>query len=157
MIEKNIHYSKIFKIILVAGGAIVVLLVTFLFGVTVGFHKASFSYRVGEHYDVLFGRSDDADIPPSFDADAIPGGNEAAGKIISVELPTFIVVGPDNIEKKVEVGSETVINELRGSASSSAIVVGDSAVVIGTPGANSDIAAEFIRVFPADSGMSSGR
>ncbi len=157
MIEKNIHYSKLFKTIIVIGAVVVVLLATFLFGVAVGFHKASFSYRVGEHYDVLFGKNDMMNVPPAFDADDIPGGHEAAGKIISVELPTFIVVGPDNIEKKVEIGNETVITELRGSASSSDITVGDSAVVIGAPGTNSDIAAQFIRLFPADSATTTGQ
>lgn len=157
MLEKNIHYSKLFKTIIVVGVALVIILATFLLGVSVGFHKASFSYRVGEHYDVLFGKNDTIDVPPSFDADDIPGGHEAAGKIISVELPSFVVVGPDNIEKKVEVEDGTVITELRGSASSSDIAIGESAVIIGEPGTNSDIEAQFIRIFPAGPTTAAGQ
>jgi len=151
MIEKNIHHSKTFKIILATGGAIIILLVTFLFGILVGFHKASFSYRVGEHYDSLFSRNDGNAILPPIDTDAIPGGHEAAGKIISVELPVFMVVGPDNIEKKIDIVNGTVITKLRAAASSSNIIVGDSAVIIGMPGTDSDIDAQFIRIFPATS------
>lgn len=150
MLEKNIHHSKIFKTILFAGGAVILVLVVFLLGVSVGFHKASFADRVGEHYDALFGRNGTDVMPPSFDADDIPGGHEAAGKIISVELPVFVVIGPDNIEKKVEIGNDTVITELRSTASSSDIEVGDSAVIIGMPGTDSDIVAQFIRIFPAN-------
>ncbi len=149
MLEKNIHYSKIFKTTLIAGGVVIVVLVIFLTGVAVGYHKASFSYRVGEHYDALFDKDDHNPMTPAFDADAIPGGHEAAGKVVSVELPVFVVVGPDNIEKKVEIEDNTVINKLRGTASSSDISVGDSVVIIGTPGTDSDIAAQLIRIFPA--------
>jgi hypothetical protein len=150
MIEKNIHHSKTFKIILISGGTLIVLLTVFLAGIAVGFHKASFSYRVGTHYEALFGKNDMQMIAPPFDADEIPGGHEAAGKIIAVELPVFVVVGSDNIEKKIEIATSTVITELRGAASSSAIAIGDSVVVIGMPGADSDIAAQFIRIFPAN-------
>lgn len=149
MIEKNIHQSKTFKIVLLSGGALIVILATFVLGVYVGFHKASFSYRVGEHYDALFNKNDKTMPPPPFDADDIPGGHEAAGKIISVELPVFVVVGPDNIEKKVEVATDTVVTELRSATTSNAIKVGEDAVVIGAPGADSDIVAGFIRILPA--------
>lgn len=148
MIEKNIHHSKTFKVILITGGAIIILLVTFLFGIVIGFHKASFSYRVGEHYDSLFSRNDGNVLPVPIDADSIPGGHEAAGKIISVELPLFVVVGPDNIEKTIDLDDGTVITKLRGTASSSDLQVGDSAVIIGMPGTDSDIDARFIRIFP---------
>ncbi len=151
MIEKNIHHSKLFKIILAIGASIIIILLAFLSGIAVGFHKASFSYRVGEHYDTLFGRNNGAMLPVPIDSDAIPGGHEAAGKIISIELPVFVVVGPDNIEKKVDIGYETVITELHNTASSSDLKVGDSAVIIGMPGTDSDIDARFIRIFPTAS------
>lgn len=149
MIEKNIHHSKTFKIIIASGAAIVVILLAFLFGIATGFQKASFSCRVGEHYDNLFVKNSGTMLPPQFDADAIPGGHEAAGKIVAVDLPVFVVIGPDNIEKKINIAEETVITELRSTASSSDLKVGDSAVVIGVPGAESDIDARFIRIFPA--------
>ena len=150
MIEKNIHRSKSFKIVIISGGAVVVILAVFILGIDVGFHKAAFSYRVGEHYDALFGKNDRDEMPSSIDADTIPGGHEAAGKIIAVELPDFVVIGPDNIEKKVEIASGTVITEIRGATTSSAIKVGDSAVIIGAPSGNADMSAQFIRIFPAD-------
>ncbi len=150
MLEKNIHQSKTFKIILFSGGAFVVLLAVFVLGIDVGFHKASFSYRVGEHYDVLFGRNNMGMMPLPLDTDAISGGHEAAGKIVSIELPVFVVVGPDNIEKKIDVGDYTAITELRGVASSSDLKIGDSVVVIGMPGTDSDIDAQFVRIFPAN-------
>ena len=151
MLEKNIHRSKTFKTILVVGGSVIVILAVFVLGVDVGVHKASFSYRVGEHYDSLFGRNDGSIVPPPIYADTIPGGHEAAGKIVSVELPVFVVVGPDNIEKKIDVVDGTVVTKLRAAASSSDIKIGDSAVVIGMPGTDSDIDAQFIRIFPAGS------
>ena len=146
MIEKNIYHSKTFKVILIAGGALIIILASFEMGVAVGFHKASFSYRVGEHYDALFG--DNHLMPPLFDTDSLPGGHEAAGKVMSISLPTFVVVGPDNIEKKIDIASDTAIAKIRGAGNSSDIKVGDSVVIIGAPGTDSDIDAQFIRIFP---------
>jgi len=147
MLEKNFHHSKTFKTILIAGGALIVILASFEMGAAVGFHKASLSYRVSEHYDVLFGNGHPM-LPP-LDTEALPGGHEAAGKIVAVDLPIFVVVGPDNIEKKIDIATDTAIANVRGQGSSEDIKVGELVVVIGAPGADSDIDAQFVRVFPA--------
>ena len=107
MIEKNIHHSKVFKIASLVIGLIVVLATFSNSAFPSGFHKSSLSCRVGEHYDALFG-SYGRTLPP-FDPDALSGEHEAAGKDSLVDLPIFVVLGPDNIEKKVDVASGTSV------------------------------------------------
>lgn len=105
----------------------------FELGAFVGYHRAQFSYRGGERYAVMMSGS------------PIHG---AAGRIVSVSMPSFVVVGPDNVEKTVTVNGKTMITRMRGQASTSAIQPDEFTVVLGDPDDAGFINARFIRLMP---------
>ena len=71
-----------------------------------------------------------------------------AGKIISINLPTLVVEDKDNVEKTIVVSTDTIIRKYRDAINSSDLAAGDFIVVIGSPDANAEIAAQFVRVLP---------
>lgn len=124
------------KILVALLGLIAVLLI-FKAGMLVGYHRAAFSYHFGDNYYRAFGDRDD-----------FPNAHGAVGRIIKVSLPTFVLIGPDNIEKTVLVKADTLIRHFRESASSTELQVDDNVVVLGRPNSESQIEAKFIRLLP---------
>lgn len=143
---KYIYKSHAFKVILLCICALIVALVIFQAGIFVGFRKASFSYGFGDRYHQTFGDMHRGMM--GFSRDDLSSGHGAAGKIIRVTLPTFMIATQDNLEKSVLIDKDTVIRRFRDTISSSEIKTDDIAVVIGAPNAEGQIVAKFIRLMP---------
>jgi hypothetical protein len=124
----------------------VIMLLIFQAGVMVGFRKAMFMSRTGDmYYRGLEGR------PGKF-IGVFPGEGIAAhgavGEIISVNLPTFVIEGPEKLERIVRVGSDTEIRRFRTTASTTDLVSGEFVVVIGEPNDDAEVVAKLIRIMP---------
>ncbi len=111
--------SKVILTILVALGALVLLLGAFSAGVHVGERKV--------HYR----------------------GHGVFGKILSVSGSTLVVQGKDNVEQNVLVSTSTVIRVGREQGSLADIHADNQAAVFGTPNDQGQIDARLIRLFPA--------
>ena len=140
--------SKAFRGALTIVGIALAALVIFQAGEAIGFRKAAFSYRFGDNYYRAFSSERG---PKSFRMQMRGGFMEAhgaAGRIVSINLPTFVVSGPDEVEKVVLIGDDTEIRHFDTSVAASELRVGDFAVVIGSPNENSQIEAELVRILP---------
>jgi hypothetical protein len=126
-------------------GIVIVALLIFSAGVTVGFYKASFGHAWGENYEYNFGLAPNR---PILGKDTFPNANGAIGKIIKIELPTLIVQDKDNTEKVILITSDTQMEEMKNPITTSDLKIDASVVVIGTPNKQGQIEAKFIRVMP---------
>lgn len=143
--------SKTFKKVLLGIGILIVALVIFQAGMFVGFHKASFSYGWGDNYRKTFeGPRGEfgGGMMGGFSRNNLPGAYGAVGKIIKVNLPTVVVMGPDNIEKIILIKDDTLIREFRNELKATDLQINDQVVVIGSPNASSQIEAKLIRIMP---------
>lgn len=144
--------SKRVRTIVLSLSVLIVALIIFRAGISVGYHKAAFSYRLGENY---YYRAFSPNKGPmmgigfaEFDRDDLTSGHGAIGKIVKINLPTFVVSSPDNIEKIVTINDDTQVRRFRDTASSSDLRLDESVIVIGTPDDNGQIVAKLIRLIP---------
>jgi hypothetical protein len=142
----KVFESKISLKILCGIGIVIIALLIFYAGVTVGFYKASFGNAWGENYERNFGFGPDR---PLLGKDNFPNANGAIGKIIKIELPTIIVQDKDNTEKVVSINNNTQIQEMRNNITANNLKLDDFIVVIGTPNNQGQVEAKFIRIMPA--------
>jgi hypothetical protein len=144
---KDYIKSRSFRGIIVGIGAAVIVLIIFQAGVFVGYRKASFAYRFGDNYYRTFNRRTPAPLGfPVGDKFFVSHG--AAGQVMSISLPTFVVAGPDSVEKTVLVGTSTLVRKLDAELKPEDIKTGDFVVVIGDPNDDSQIQAKLIRILP---------
>jgi hypothetical protein len=144
--------SKTFQNIIIVVGILIAISIIFQIGVFVGFKKASFSYGWGDNYRKTFGGP-----RGEFGEMGMMGGpsqnflnpHGAIGKIIKIDLPTLVVIGPDNVEKVVLIKDDTLIRQFRQEVKASNLKVNDEIVVIGSPNNSSQIEAKLIRLKPA--------
>lgn len=151
---KNIFESKFIKGLVVGIAVFVIALIIFQAGVLVGYKKAGFSSRMGDNYYRAFNndnsqRRDASMMRGPFDD--LAGGHGAAGKIVKINLPTFIVSSPDGIEKTVLVTDDTNIRQFRETISSKNLQLDQHVVVLGSPNDDGNVVAKFIRVLPPPS------
>jgi hypothetical protein len=154
--KENFFETKLFKDILLGIGVLIVLATVFNMGIHVGYHKATFSYGVGDgYYRVFEGRS----LPPPMPASNMHGAffvsHGALGKIVSISLPTFVLADQDEVEKTIMIGDDTIIRTLRDEITPQDLQVGNTVVVLGAPTESAQIDAKLIRVMP-DMGMPNG-
>ena len=146
--EKMLKFfeSKVLVKILYSIGIIIVLVLIFSSGISVGFRKASFGHAWEENYERNFGM-----MPgnPGLGENNFPNAHGAIGKIIKIELPTIIVEDKDSTEKVVLIKDDTKIEKMRVEIMPSDLAIDDFLVVIGSPNAQGQIEAKFIRVMPA--------
>jgi len=143
---KKVFESKVAFRILVGVGIVVVSLLIFSAGITVGFHKASFGRAWGDNYERNFGMRPNRSM---FDRDNFPNANGAVGKIIKIQLPTIIVQDKDNTEKVILIKDDTKIQKMMSVVKPSDLTVDDYVVVIGSPNNQGQIEAKLIRIMPA--------
>ncbi|MEK7649825.1 MAG: hypothetical protein AAB367_02620 [Patescibacteria group bacterium] len=145
---KEIIQSKIFTGVLYGIAITIVALLIFQAGIMVGHRKAAYSYRFGETYYRTFGK------PGDMVRDTFPGelasGHGAVGRIIKLEPPTIILEGPDNIEKLIAIGDQTIIKRFRDIITTNDLKLEDHIIVIGEPDETGSINARLIRVMPND-------
>jgi len=140
--------SKVLVRILLLIGILIIAILIFSAGISVGFHKAAFGRAWGEHYYENFGISDHRflDIGPS---DDFPSAHGAAGKIIKTNQSTVIVTEENNIEKIVLITDDTKIEKGRVKIQPSELQIDDFIVVVGSPNNQGQIEAKLIRVMPS--------
>jgi hypothetical protein len=136
-----------YKKILWGIGIFIAALIIFQAGMFVGFRRASFSYGLGDNYYRTFG-GPRGGMMRGFLPDDFPESHGVAGKIIKISLPNIFIAGNDGVEKNILISSSTLIREFRQMASPADLKVDDFVVVIGSPNAQSQIDAKFIRVMP---------
>lgn len=150
---KEFTASKSFQGILIGIGISIVGLLIFQAGVMVGQHKAQFGDRLGGHFERNFVDMERGGFPSpqgfGFGEPLPPGGHGAVGEVISVTLPTFVIAGPDNLEKTVTVTDDTLIREFRDELSIDGIETGKFVVVLGEPNDDGVIEAKLIRFLPS--------
>jgi hypothetical protein len=118
-------------------GVILIAIIIFAAGVSVGFHKARYSYQWGENYERNFAG------PPrgmgSFgDHDNFRNPNGLAGTIISVTNNNLVVKA---------VTDKTIIKDGPNDIKIGDLKTDERIVVLGKPGDNGVVNADFIRVF----------
>ena len=144
---KKIFESKILVGVLYGIGIVVIVLLIFSAGVSVGFRKASFGRAWGDNYERNFGMQS---MPPfGLGENDFQNAHGALGKIIKIELPTIIVQDQDKTEKVVLIKDDTKIQKMRDNISVDNLKVDDFIVVIGSPNAQGQIEAKFIRIMPS--------
>lgn len=126
--------------------AIVALLI-FQAGILVGFRKAEFSERLGENYYQAFGPSRDRAM--GFFREEIEGGHGASGKIVRIDLPTFVVAEEDNTEKIIMLDKTTILRRFRDEIKDTDLKIDDSVIVLGSPNETGQIVANFVRLIPS--------
>jgi hypothetical protein len=146
---KSFVESHTFVKLLAALGVIIIVLFIFEAGVITGYHKAAFAEHWAEHYSDNFGPMNG--FPPR----GIANPHGTAGSIVSVSLPTFVVAGPSEAERTVEVDAQTIIRKGTTLASTTDLVKGATVIVIGTPDDNGIIDAGFVRIMTASTTPSS--
>ncbi len=119
-------------------------LLIFQAGMYAGYRKAAFSYGMGAAYYNVFEGQPGGNFPRGGFVEA----HGAAGKIISIHLPTFVLEGPDNLEKVILIDDDTEIRRFRAVASSSDLAAGDFVIVIGEPNDEAEVTAKLIRILP---------
>lgn len=139
-LESNISF-KIFNLI----GIIIVVLIIFSIGVSVGFRKASFGRAWGENYERNFGMRPDRQM---FGKDNFPNAHGAIGKIIKIELPTIIVQDKGNTEKVILIKDDTQIQKMKSVATENELKIDDFVIIIGNPNEEGQIEAKLIRIMP---------
>ena len=80
--------------------------------------------------------------------DNLPGSHGAVGQVIKVSSSTLVVAEPNNVEKVVLVGNQTITRQYRDQIKAQDIVVGDFVSILGEANAKGEIDAKFIRVLP---------
>lgn len=156
---KEFVRSKIFKRTLCGIGIILVALLILQVGIFVGYRKASFSYKYGDNYYRTFGgeRGEFGErrgggmmgMMGFLNNRDFPNSHGVIGKIIKIELPIFVTLGQDGVEKIVLVTDDTIIKRFRDTVNTSELKVSDNVVVVGSPNENTQIEAKLIRILPA--------
>ena len=149
---KKVFESKASFRILCGIGTVVVALLIFAGGVSVGLHQATFGRDWQDHYNENFG----VVRPPYTDAmrkigiiNDFPIAHGSTGKIIKLELPNIIVEDKDNTEKTISIASDTTIEQGKVAIQATDLKIDDFIVAIGTPDTQGIIEAKFIRVIPS--------
>ena len=146
---KKVFESKVLVGIIYGVGIVLVALLIFSAGVSVGFHRASFGRSWGDNYERNFGMPPPGSPGFGFVNDSFPNAHGSIGKIINIQLPTIIVQDQDKTEKVVLIKDDTKIQKMRDNIKGSDLKVDDFVVVIGSPNAQGQIEAKFIRIMPA--------
>ena len=147
---RGVIASKKYTKVIYVFGSIVVLLSTFSLGVSVGFHRASFTKAWDEHYMENFGMHGEY---PGQNHKHFPNAHGAIGKILKIELPTIIVADKDGTEKVIVLTQNTKIQNGITTIASTDLKINDFIITIGSPNTQGQIEAAFIRILPAPANL----
>jgi hypothetical protein len=141
--------SKWFKIAAISAGVIVLALVFFASGVSVGFHKAKFSCKWGENYERNFmgSHSGSKGMMRQFEGRGFRNAHGLAGTILSITDSNIVIKDRDNKENTVAVTEQTVIKNRQDDVKIVDLKAGDEIVVMGNPAESGVVNATLIRVF----------
>lgn len=146
MTIKEFVQSPKFKWLLVGMGSIIVLLLVFQAGVSVGFRKARFSFMWGDNYHQAFGGPKGGVLRDFAGKDFI-SGHGTAGAIVRIDANNIIIKGQDGIEKIVTISDQTSIKQGNSDIKVADLKPDEPVVVIGSPNEDGSIRAKIIRIF----------
>lgn len=138
--------SKTIKWAIVAMAVLIAALGILRFGIIIGYNKAQFAGDFGNNFESNF-------LGPRHGMRSmmqLPVSHGAAGGIVSIDLPEFVVADAENLEKIVTIGTSTIIRRFDDNIKSDELNVGDFVVVLGNPNQVGQIEAKLIRVMPSD-------
>lgn len=133
-------------------GVLIIALVIFQAGVFVGFHRAGFSYHMGDNYYRAFGQEGASWQRGGMMGRGFTNAHGATGRIIRIALPTIIVESPDLVEKIILTNDDTEFRSPIGAVSAGDLKPNDAIIVIGSPNDNGEIVARLIRILPPPPG-----
>ncbi|MDD5547471.1 MAG: hypothetical protein PHN74_01020 [Candidatus Pacebacteria bacterium] len=149
---KKIAQSKFFRGAIFGIGVFIVGLLIFQAGMFVGYHRAGFSYKLGDNYHRTFGEPNQpfGNVPPFMNVpfEKLSNAHGVIGKIIKIDLPTMVVEGEDKVEKVILIKDDTIINQFRETVKPADLKIDSNITVIGSPNQDSQIEAKLIRIMP---------
>lgn len=151
MNDNQFFQSKIFRVATWMIAGLILLLLVFKIGLSIGYKKAGFSYRWGENYHRNFAGPRGGffnNFKNGFGDRNFINAHGIFGSIIKIEGNAIIVKSRDDVEKIILVKDNTTITRFRDKAQLSDIKVDDNIVIIGEPNEVGQIEAKFIRVMP---------
>lgn len=156
----NLLGSKVVRTIIWALGGLIALFLAFGLGMRVGEGRVGFARGFGMHYFQDFPgmimQSGTGQVSITVPGGPIVSGampvpvviHGLAGTVIAVTPPTIAVQDGQNNEQSVLVATGTLIREYDSTITVNDIAAGDQVAVIGSPNADGQVIARFIRVFP---------
>ena len=147
----KIFESKVSVGVLYVVGSVLIIMIVFYCGMSVGFHKASYGRDWGENYNRNFGMMGPGNMMQGrlqFGENNFPNAHGAIGKIIKITLPSLIVQDKDNTEKVILIKDDTKIEKMMTPLQKTDLKIDDFVVVIGSPNSSGQIEAKLIRVMP---------
>jgi hypothetical protein len=149
----NFLESKKVKVVLLILGSLIVLLLVFGLGITIGYDRANFTSNFDQNYYRNFNAGMPGG-PMGSTMTPVPVNEHGIfGTVIDVSTSTISVKDQSNNEHSIEVSSGTIIREMNDMILVTDIKIGDQLVVIGEPNPQGQVYARFIRVFTASSSM----
>lgn len=141
--------SKSFTVTIIVITSLIVLLLVFGLGVSVGYHKARFSYQWGENYDRNFGGPQHG-ILGVFGGANFMNSHGISGSIIKIDGSVLVIkdAGDGNTERTTVLKDDTVIRRAQEVLKPSNLKVGDNIIIIGNPDDSGQIQVELLRVLP---------
>ncbi len=142
--------KKVCAVLWILGG-LIVLIVVFGLGITVGYDRAGFAAGFDRNYFRIFFGGAPAG-PIGMMAPPMPVATHGVvGAVIDVGTSTISVTDDNSNEQSVAVSSGTVIRDGDATISIGGVAVGDHIAVIGEPNSEGQINARFIRVIATSS------
>ena len=145
--------SKTFRTVIYTLGVLVIISLVFQAGMIAGFKKASFGRDWGDNYAKNFGSPNKGPkmMGKEFgDFGNLPNAHGTIGKILKIELPTFVVLDEkDNTEKIILINEKTEIRKMRDRVTEGELKIDDVVIIIGTPNSSGQIEAKLVRFLPA--------
>lgn len=142
-------HSKIFIWIVAALAGLIVLVAVFSLGVTVGFHKASFTYSWASNYSNNFGQPGGRGFMQAPPTGQFFNDHGLDGTILSIDQNSVVIKDEDSNEKTVLISPTTTIRQGSGNITAAGLKTGQEIVVIGEANNLGQVEAKFVRVFNA--------
>jgi len=144
--------TRTLTIVLAAVLLSALLILVFSMGMLVGQKRAEFSFRWAENYHKNFA-GPSRGFFGNFPAMGFMNSHGIFGSIISIQGNTIMVKGEDVAEQTIVVSDTTTMVSTTGTIKISDLKVGDSIVIIGSPNAQGQIDAKFVRLLPSSMPM----
>lgn len=135
------------KNIALSVAGVIVLLLVFMAGQYVGFHKATYSYQWGDRYWQSFGGPRPGPGPMMEGRGFMPG-HGTVGSIVKVASGSLLIKDAGGVEKEVTLTKDTAVRKFDQTITASQLQVNDFVTIVGAPTQNGTIEAKLIRVLP---------
>ncbi len=146
MSPKNILGSNFLKWLVIAMTGLIILLLVFQLGLSVGYRKANFAFRWADNYKRDFG-GPRIGMLGFYTGNDFMYGHGVSGTIAKISGNSVIVKTQDNTEKIINVDQDTVLNQAGTYIKLQDLQPDAQIVVIGNPNQDGTIEAKIIRVF----------